>query len=232
MQSSTIVVNLDPLLRSLTTLERKSLPYAQALALNETAFQTKDKLVQKMPSQFDLRSKRPVKGFRVNKAHKGQGVVSASVYHLDAWMGAHETGGTKRPTNGKAMGVPSTETQDKGRAPSGKIRERWWPRNLAKSAGFADPRAAGRMGGRGHKGKGLPKAFLLRSKKGAVSIVRRSTRGGGDGNRFDLVELYHLRKSVEIKPRWEFVDTVELVARVNLAKNFERALFKATAFRG
>ena len=231
-----LLVDMAPLLRSLSDIEKKNLPFAESMALNETAFQAKKRLVDLMPTKFDLRNPRMLKGFRVGKATKRQDIITAFVYHLDAWLGLQETGGTKTSNSGKAMGIPALETQAKGRAPSGKIRERWWPRNLGKVAGFADPSAAGRMGGRGNIGRGLPKAFLMRSKSGAVTIVRRTKRGGGTTgrgaeNQYDLIDLYYLKKSAHVKPRWDFVDTVLQVATANLAKNFERALFKATAFR-
>ena len=229
---SRISINLDPFLRSLDEFQRKNLPFAQAVALNNTAFQAKAKLVEAMPQKFDLRSPRMAKGFRVDKAHKKQPIPSATVFHLDAWMAIHETGGDKRPTKGRSMGVPAAETQAKGRAPSGKIRERWWPRNLGKNAGFADPAAAGRMGGRGNKGKGAPKAFLMTSRNGDRTIVRRTSRSTGKAsrtgsNRWDLLDLYYLKKEVTVRPRWDFVDTVHKVAAQELGPNLADALERA-----
>jgi hypothetical protein len=158
------------------------------------------------------------------------------VYHLDPWMSIHEGGGVKTSNSGKAMGVPAAETQEKGRGPSGKIRSRWWPRNLRKDAGFADPRAAGRMGGRGNKGRGNPRPFLMRSRNGAVTIVRRMSRGVSKGdrngtNRWNLLDLYYLKRAVKIRPRWDFARTVERVAAQHLGKQLERGLFMVTAFR-
>ena len=232
MARSRISINLDPFLRSLNSLERKNLPFAQAVALNNTAFEAKTALVEKMPKEFDLRSPRPVKGFRVDKANKKQPIPTAVVFHLDEWMAIHAVGGEKRPTKGRSMGVPAAETQKKGRAPSGKIRERWWPRNLAKNPGFADPAAAGRMGGRGKKGKGQTKAFLMISKNGEKVIVRRTSRSseGREGaNRWDLVDLYYLKKEVKVRPRWDFVPTVHEVAAARLGPNFQEALARALA---
>lgn len=228
MNRSTATINLDPLLQSLTKLERVHLPYAQAVALNETAFTAKDKLVGVLPTKFDLRSPRTAKGFRVGKANKKQAIREATVYHLDAWMSLHEFGGMKSAAKGGNMGVPSMEVQTKGRAASGKIREKWWPRNMGKNAGFADPRVAGSQGGRGHKGKGATKAFLMVSKGGSKTIVRRSSRGG---NRYDLDPLYYLRKEVKVEPRWDYFETVKDVAKSDLGPNFQRALFRSTAFR-
>ena len=229
---SRISINLDPFLRSLNELQRKNLPFAQAVALNNTAFQAKARLVEKMPQQFDLRSPRVAKGFRVAKANKKQRIPTASVFHLDEWMALHEWGGEKKANSGKSMGVPAAETQKKGRAPSGKIRERWWPRNLGKNPGFADPAAAGRLGGRGNRGKGQTKAFLMVSKNGDRTIVRRTSRGGGKAgrtgsNRWDLLDLYYLKKEVKVRPRWEFADTVHEVAARELGPNLEAALAQA-----
>lgn len=236
-QVSRISINLDPFLRSLNELERERLPKAEAIALTETAFLARGQLVKDMPRKFDLRNSRTIKGFRAGKAEYRQHPPTARVFHLDPWMSIHETGGEKRSNSGKALGVPAAETQEKGRAPSGKIRSRWWPRNLRKDAGFSDPRAAGRMGGRGNRGKGKPRAFVMRSKDGAVTIVRRFERGDGaesrpGENRFNLVDLYYLKRSVHIRPRWDFVPTVYQVAAKELGPQLQRALFRLTAFRG
>lgn len=236
-QVSRISINLDPFLRSLNELERHRFPHAEAIALNETAFLARARLVGDMPRKFDIRNSRVLKGYRVGKAQARQPIRQASVFHLDPWMAIHEWGGEKRSTTGKALGVPALETQTKGRAPSGKIRTRWWPRNLRKDAGFADPRAAGRMGGRGNRGKGNPRPFLLRSKDGAVTIVRRYSRGNGaesraGENRFNLVDLYYLKRAVHVRPRWDFAQTVHQVAAKELGPQLQRALFMVTAFRG
>jgi len=229
MSKSAATINMNPLLSTLSKLERQHLPYAKSVALNETAFQAKDKLVGVLPQKFDLRSPRTAKGFRVGKANKKQAVQESTVYHLDAWMSIHEFGGTKTAAKGGSMGVPSETVQTKGRTASGKIRPGWWPRNLAKNGGFSDPRVAGSQGGRGHKGKGATKAFLMVSKDGSKTIVRRNKRGG---NRYDLDQLYVVRRAVKVAPRWDYFDTVAGVAKKELARNFERALFKSTAFRG
>lgn len=227
-------INLNAFLSALNDLERKNLPFAEATALNNTAFAAKARLIKEMPERFDLRSQRALRGFRVEKANKKQGIIQAKVFHLDAWMAIHEFGGEKTSNSGKSMGVPSTVTQDQGRAPSGKIRSKWWPRNLAKSPGFSDPSVAGRMGGRGHKGKGLPLPFLMVGKGGSRTIVRRTARGSSgatgarDGSgRWDLIELYYLKKEVRVSPRWDFEKTVLSVARSELAANMVAAMERA-----
>lgn len=236
MSRSLVSINLDPILSSLTELEKRSFRKAEAFALTETAFQARGALIGVMPQRFTLRSQRPLKGYRVGRAEARQHPIRASVFHLDAWMAIHEPGGVKTSNSGKAMGVPAQEVQDKGRGAGGKIRSRWWPRNMRKDAGFADPRAAGRMGGRGNKGRGNPKPFLMRSRNGAVTIVRRTTREtrGTDrqgSNRWNLVDLYYLKRAVKIRPRWDFARTVERVAAQQLGPQLERALFRLTAFR-
>ena len=219
-----VTIDLNPLLRSLSALQRKNLPYAQAVALNNTAFQAKDALISELPSHFDLRSKRIAKGFRVEKAHKKQAIPQASVMHLDNWMTIHEFGGEKQPNKSRKMSIPATEVQAKGRTSSGKIGERWKAAAMRRVQGFADPVAAGGMGGRGKKGKGSPKAFLMTSKDGERRIVRRTSRGG---NRYDLIDLYYLKPKAKIEARWGYMDTVKAIAAHNLGMNFQRALAMA-----
>ena len=81
------------------------------------------------------------------------------------------------------------------------------------------------MGGRGNRGKGRAKAFVIES--GGVSrIVARAKRGA---DRFDLVGLYNLEQSVKVEPRWEVFPTVARVAERNLGPNLEAALARALA---
>lgn len=224
MSKNIATINLDPLLRGLSRLERKNLPFAEAMALNETAFQAKGALVAQMPRKFDLRSNRPKKGFRVNKANKKQTTRESSVTHLDSWMSIHEMGGEKRPAKGaRSMGVPAEGTLKRGRAASGKIRNGFWPRNLLKNEGATDPKIAGTMGGRGNRGRGRAKAFMMEH-GGHRRIVTREKRGA---DREKLVWLYTLTPKVKVEPRWDFVKTVRGVAKNKLAKNFQKALARA-----
>lgn len=226
MAKNHITINLDPLLKSLDALQRKNLPYAQAVALNNTAFQAKAALISDLPDRFDLRSKRIACGFRVEKANKKQAIPQATVYHLDNWMTIHEFGGDKEPAKSKRMSIPATEVQSKGRTSSGKIGNRWKASAMRRSAGFADPAEAGKQGGRGKKGKGNPKAFLMTSKDGERRIVRRTSRGG---NRYDLIDLYYLKPKAKIEARWGYMDTVTGIAAHNLGMNFQHALAAAVA---
>lgn len=224
MSKNTITINLDPILRSLSRLELKNFPFAEAMALNKTAFQAKDALVAQMPRKFDLRSNRLKKGFRVNKANKKQTTRESSVTHLDSWMSLHEMGGKKRPAkDASSMGVPAEGTLKRGRTASGKIREGFWPRNLLKNEGSTDPQKAGAMGGRGNKGKGRVKAFMVKH-GGHQRIVTREKRGA---DREKLVGLYTLATEVKVEPRWDFEKTVRGVAKNKLAKNFQKAMARA-----
>jgi hypothetical protein len=194
------------------------------MALNETAFQAKSALVEQMPAKFDLKSNRPKKGLRVKKSNKKQPRREASVTHLDAWMTLHEAGGKKQPAgSSKDMGIPASGTLKKGRSASGKIREGFWPRNLLKNDGSIDPKKAGAMGGRGNRGKGRAKAFMVEH-GGHKRIVVREKRGAAREN---LVGLYTLTPEATVKPRWDFEKTVQGVAKHKLAKNFQKALARA-----
>lgn len=225
MARNTATINMGNTLTALSRLERDNLPFAQAVALNETAFLAKAALVDDMPNRFDLRSPRTARGFRVEKASKRQTIQEARVIHLDAWMAIHEFGGTKTSQSGKAMGVPTGDTLTRGRAASGKIRPGFYPRNLLKNPGATDPALAGSLGGRGNRGKGRAKAFVIES--GGVSRIVARTRRGAD--RFDLVGLYNLENSVKVEPRWEVFPTVKRVATRELFPALEAALAKALA---
>ena len=226
MSRSIATINLDPLLRSLSRLERENLPFAEAVALNETAFQARAALMAQMPRKFDLRNNRLKKGFRVNKANKKQPTRESSVTHLDSWMTLHEKGGDKRPAKGaRSMGVPAEGTLKRGRTASGKIRVGFWPRNLLRNEGATDPKKAGALGGRGNRGKGRVKAFMVKH-GGHQRIVTREKRGA---DREKLVGLYTLAAEVKVEPRWDFEKAVRGVAKNKLAKNFQKAMARAVA---
>lgn len=226
-------IDLGPMLAALSDIERKNLPFAKAVALNNTAFQAKDALIGAMPGKFNMRSTRSTKGFRVQKANKRDAIPAVMIYHLDDWMAIHEFGGIKQPTKGKRMAVPSKLAQEKGLTGSGKMSRRWRSSTMRLQPGFASPKVAGSMGGRGNKGTGLPKPFLLVSKNGERRIVRRTTRGSKGGrkgsNRYDLIDLYYIKKSVKVKPVWHYLETVKAVASKRLALNLVESLSKAVA---
>jgi len=223
MARNTATINMGRALEALSRLQRDNLPFATAMALNETAFQAKAALVEDMPNRFDLRSTRPARGFRVEKASKRQAIQEARVIHLDAWMSIHEFGGTKSSESGKAMGIPTGDTLTRGRSASGKVRPGFYPRNLLKNEGSTDPRVAGSLGGRGNKGKGRAKAFVIEA-GGQTRIVARARRGA---DRFDLVGLYNLETTVKVEPHWDVFPVVSKVASRELGSNLEAALAKA-----
>lgn len=222
MSRSYATINLGPALKALNALEKKNLPFAEAMALNNAAFQAKADLITQMPKRFKgMRSSRPLKGYRVDKANKRQAIRESKVFHLDPWMTIHEAGGDKTPQKGTNLSVPMKEIQDK-RTANGKINPRYWARNLLNQGSApANARGAGTQGGRGRK-RGNSKAFIL-NENGKRFIMKR--KKGTD----KPVPLYELKPKVRIPKRWDFHRTVKYSAKKHLPEMFSKAMAQALA---
>lgn len=127
--------------RSLSRLQRRQVPFAASVALNDVAFDTRTHIITRIwPNSFpQARNRRfPAALFRVRKSHKRR--LRAEVFQaLDRdYVDIHVTGGTRTPKRGRHLAVP---VQARATA-SGRIRSADLPRNLR--GGFvADMRGRG-----------------------------------------------------------------------------------------
>ncbi len=118
--------------RYLNALQRKQIPFATAKALTETASDARDEIVRGLDRKFTLRSMwwkpRTRFGFNIKAAKKTD--LEAEVFTRAPWMKLHETGGIKKPAQGKHLAVPSSFVRRNKR---NKITTANRPRNLKNS---------------------------------------------------------------------------------------------------
>lgn len=150
MASDAITVKFDiaPILRALSSMVRKQVPYAISQALNQTAFDARAHLQAHLGDSFTIRNTFTARGLRVEKATKTN--HEAAVGSVRDYMKLQEEGG-KKVAHSKAMAVPITPAkQRKTTTPKSK-----WPGALLKRSGY----------------------FIAKSDKGTPVLYRRKTEG-------------------------------------------------------
>ena len=128
--------NVAAVRRQLTNIERRQIPFALSLALNNTAFATRRFVIEKLyPRAFPHARNRayPRTTFRVDRATKSRPEASVFDRLMRGFLEHHIEGRPKRP-RGKKLAVPGRKIK---RTNSGKIPNARKPRNL-KNAFIAD----------------------------------------------------------------------------------------------
>lgn len=199
-------INFQDALKDLTRIKNKEIPYAVSLGINDTAFAGRKSVQKNLGKKFDLKSKWAVKGVRVQKSSKRQTVQSATVYHVDDYMEDHEDGGVRRPKRGSNKLLVKTKTF---RGRSARVSRSKSPSALLSE--YKGPRAAGKMGGRGNRGKGRTKWFKYENSE-YFFIARRKNRSK-KARRDNLIYAYFSLKKAKYGKRMHFKKTVTGVAK-------------------
>lgn len=220
---------------ALNTLERRQFPFAFAKSLTETAEAARQGVGIQSRREFGLHSEFIPRNIKKSGASKQDftsfGFAEAAVFtgrRLDDWMGAHETGGTRKPGTGGVGGrdrgshlaLPGKGLKKRSfKTRSGKIRSRWKPKRLLEK--FNDGRGGRTVkGGRGGRKK---EPFVIRGKNSGVPmIVRRISK-----KRYPLEVLYVFVKDAKIDKKWGFEKTVRRVANGVFKKKLSKNLVMA-----
>ena len=185
--------------RYLGFVHRRQIPFATSMALNDTAFQVRKRIVERTyPRAFNVRNRRfPDIAFRVRKASKRK--LRASVYDRlgRASLGLHAEGGTKRP-RGRHLAVPGSNVK---RTATGKVGKARQPRTVLSRG----------------------KAFKVRRGRGEMIFERIGSKGK------KLKLLYVLTPSARNDKRFPFHKDAMSTATRAFPRNFDRALARAIA---
>lgn len=126
--------NIDDVAKSLTKIQRKQIPFAASVALNETAFGLQKEIKRQMPRKLDRPTPWTISGVRVQKSKKTD--LEAVVYMAGAkglkgesadrnkYMQYQVYGGTRMPKKSK-IPVPyqkNLKTNKYGNLPRNKIK--------------------------------------------------------------------------------------------------------------
>lgn len=190
----------------LSTRIKRQLPFALAKGLTKTAQLAQDDVRKALPSYLTIRNTWTEKGIRIKPATKRD--LTAHIYSIDKNIKLQVTGGTKRPEQGKSIGIAASskgriEARTKGTF-TGKIRKALKPRTILDDE----------------------KLYFRSNKiKGLDAIWKRTGRKDSKGwPRGKLKLTYVLRPSVRIKKRFPFADIVERTATHHLSTQIIQAI--------
>ena len=209
----------DDASRYVSTVFARQMPFATAVALNETAkdFQAVERA--RLHSIFTLR--RPqfaeqsikIKPFATKTRQEVRIAVDSPGGRSDI-LGKFESDTSKGPFRGRSVAVP---TEHVPRTAGGIIKKGWRPSELFRDAKqHGEGRVFKRKGNVYRGGRGT---FLVRKPGGRGTIFMR------DGD--ELRALYQLVPRVKIRPELEFVKTATATVKSQWTPNFRAAFDRA-----
>lgn len=182
----------------------KQIPFAISKALNSTARDAVTVLQARLPEVFTIRTDWERRGLTFNPSGKSD--LRAEVGSRHEYMEAQAKGGSKKPHEGKLVGIP--------------LVGRGLPRPTEKSV----TRPSRWPGAMVEKGR----SFVGRPFGGENEAVwQRVAKGRGKDRRAGLRLLYILKPEVGIKARWPMKDTVDEIVRERWADHAISAIQEA-----
>jgi hypothetical protein len=128
------LIQLGAPVEKLTTEIRRvvvqQVPYALSRALNGVAVMAQQKMIQRIPQQFKIKTTwhdRGRYGIKVQRSSKR--FLQAAVYTLAPWLKDHETGAIRQAAKGRHLAIP---TRFVPRTARGLIQGRAKPRRLQR----------------------------------------------------------------------------------------------------
>lgn len=193
--------NIKGFMRQLNRFQRRQIPFATSLALNDTIFQVRKRIVERTwRRSFKVRNRRfPGALFRVKKATKRN--LTATLYDRlgRASLDLHIDGGTKRP-KGRHLAIPTGNVK---RTATGKIGKAKRPSALLKK----------------------PRTFKLNWNDNTGMPAGIYQRVGK--KRLPIKMLFRLKPSARIKKSFPFYEDAQDTTRRAFDHNFARGLRRA-----
>jgi len=200
----TINVEIEPLIESITALEREQVPFAASRTVNALAVLVQDAIRTGLRERFTIRQDYALRyGIKIPRfAKKGDHPIAAQVVIPEAfdYLWKFQTGETKVP-RGANLAITDSSAFPERSAPRGKR-----PRDL----------------GLGEDGRGSDRTFVIES--GAVPGIYQRT---GPGKR-DIRLLFHFARSAPT-PVFDFYDVANRTVQANLQPVFQREFTNALA---
>lgn len=153
---------------------------------------------------------------QVTKSKVDKEKLQIRLYTKDkiSFMYDQEFGGERTSKFGKTKAVPFLSTRQEGRNSRGGMKSAYSVKTLMQKALTHSANKA--------KSSGKPKPFLMTTKSGHKILAQRTSK-----KRLPIKPLYHFDRKVKIRPRWDFVKTVENITVRYIDKTFEQQLKKA-----
>ena len=189
--------NVNDVMRRMTDVQKRQVPFALSKALNDTAFEIRTEIVQRTyPRAFTVRNSRFISAvLRVATASKANLIASVFDQLGRDYLERHTQGGVKTP-RGSNLAIPTDQVT---RNAGGSVRAAQQPRNV--------------LGKRG--------AFKLQS-NGNTYIAQRQGKA-----RYPLRVLYLLEPRATIAKTFAFYEDARRVVTERLADAWSKAWARA-----
>jgi hypothetical protein len=196
-----ISVNAENVIKTLSDIKKRRLPFAMANALTQTAKQSQFVVQKRLREIFTIRNTWTERGIKITPARKSDSDQFAEVKVDRNYLVLQDLGGEKITHNGhRYVCVPIRENLGIGNADI--IRQRQRPSALI---------AAG-------------KAFKVQLKDGRLFLFERISTGRGAARASTIVPIYRLVLEARVRPVLQFESTVLDVVRTNFIPNFYDSL--------
>lgn len=190
-----IKADADKLFKRLNDVQRRQLPFALSKALNDTGEDIRLEGKRTLRQEFQIRNNYVPSGMRKTNATKSN--LECEIGNIRPFMKEQEFGGTKKPSKGSRVAVPSSARPS---WPS-IVPRRLFPSALARKES----------------------TFYRRTKGGKLAMFVRT----GKGHYAPIRVMWTFHSGAKIEARWGFGDSSEKVARDRGQKHFVRAMRSA-----
>ena len=166
---------------------------------------------KKFPDENGIKKNKGVPQ-QVTKSRVNKEKLEISLFAKDniSFMADQEFGAVRTPEFGKTIAVPFLSVKQEGRNSRGGMKSAFSIKTVLKKA----------LDNVHGEGTGRKKFHFAKTNRGNTMIVQEQ-KGTSDAK-----EMYHLVKKTKIKPRWNFIKTVENIAARFIEKTFEKELQK------
>ena len=195
---------------------QKSVRFAAYKTLENVAERSRRAVIanyfKKFPDENGIKKNKGVPQ-QVTKSKVNKEKLEISLFTKDniSFMTDQEYGAIRTPKAGKTIAVPFLSLKQEGRNSKGGMKSSFSIKTVMDKV---------LKNSRG-EGTGRKKFHFAKTKRGRTMIVQEQK--GTD----DAKEMYHLVPKTKIKPRWDFVKTVENITVRYIEKTFEKELQKA-----
>ncbi len=198
----------------LTHLEREQYPYATSRALNDSMFESRKDVLRHYTEELDGGYNYFRKDLKIQKSHKDQPIIHATIGEATGYMAMQQFGHTKQSATGKQMAIPTERARRRYGTKSGKMKRSGWPSRLVRN--YKGPKASGMRGGRGVMSSREPATFPMTTRDGRKMIVQRNDHASRVGG-----ASYYAHEHFVVL--YVFVDT----AKVNKSFEMDKRVLKA-----
>ena len=194
---------------------QKSVRFAAYKTLESVAERSRRAVIanyfKKFPDENGIKKNKGVPQ-QVTKSRVNKEKLEISLFTKDniSFMADQEFGAVRTPEFGKTIAVPFLSVKQEGRNSRGGMKSAFSIKTVLKKA----------LDNVHGEGTGRKKFHFAKTNRGNTMIVQEQ-KGTSDAK-----EMYHLVKKTKIKPRWNFIKTVENIAARFMEKTFEKELQK------